>query len=73
MRNSILSEEEMAKKLNIDDFNDKCRLIKIGKLTNEVIDFLKKNCSNPLLDKLHECDILLWDNRIKYIEKHKYL
>lgn len=61
----------MAIKLNIDDFNDKCRFIKIGKLTNEVIDFLKKNSDNPLLDKLHECDILLWDNRIEYTEKHK--
>lgn len=61
----------MAKKLNIDDFSDKCRFAKIGKLKNEVIGFLKENSNSPLLDKLHECDILLWHNRIEYTEKHK--
>ena len=61
----------MANKLNIENFSDEYRFQKVGKLTKEVIDFLKQNSDNDIVNKLHETDILLWDNRIEYTEKHK--
>jgi hypothetical protein len=54
----------MAEKLNIDLLQKGFKPIKIGILTKEVIDLLELNRS--------ECDIILWEDRFKYIEKHKY-
>jgi len=50
--------------LDINSFESgsKKRII-IGHLTQEVIDFLNLN--------ILPCNIVLWDDRYKYIEKHK--
>lgn len=61
----------MAKKLNVEKFSDTHRFQIIGKLTKEVIDFLKQNSDNDIVDVLYPTDILIWDNRIEYTEKHK--
>lgn len=67
----ILWRPKMAEKLDIENFSDNCRFQIVGKLTNEVITFLRQNSNNEILNVLHETDILLWDNRIAYTEKHK--
>lgn len=61
----------MAKKLDIDKFSEQNRFQIVGKISKEIIDFLKQNSDNEILNVLHETDILLWDNRIEYTEKHK--
>jgi len=61
----------MAKKLDIDQFSEQNRFQIVGRITNEIIDFLKQNSDNEILNVLHETDILLWGNRIEYTEKHK--
>lgn len=62
----------MAEKLDIELFDEGQKYIVIGKLSDEVISFLKeKNTTNNSLDNLKPCDILLWNNRIEYTEKHK--
>jgi len=53
----------MADKLNIDNLKLGFKSIKIGVLTKEVIDLLNLNRDT--------CDIILWEDRFKYIEKHK--
>lgn len=53
----------MATKLDIDFLKNGFKTIKIGVLTKEVIDLLG-------LNRL-ECDIILWEDRFRYIEKHK--
>ena len=53
----------MSDDLNVDDLSKGFIKIKIGKLTNEVIDLLNLN-RDP-------CDIIMWEDRFKYIEKHK--
>jgi hypothetical protein len=37
--------------------------IKVGRLSKKIIDILNLN--------REECDIILWEDRFKYIEKHK--
>lgn len=49
--------------LDTDLFNKGLKRVIIGQLTQEVIDFLN-------LKRL-PCDIVLWNDRLKYIEKHK--
>ncbi len=62
----------MAKKLDIEVFNENTKCIKIGSLTNKMVCFIKNNCKlNNIVEILSEKDILLWDNRIEYTEKHK--
>ena len=53
----------MADKLNIDNLKLGFNSIKIGVLTKEIIDLLGLNRDI--------CDIILWEDRFKYIEKHK--
>lgn len=53
----------MATKLDIDVLKKGFKTIKIGVLTKEVIVLLG-------LNRL-ECDIILWEDRFQYIEKHK--
>lgn len=60
----ILLEDCMADKLNIDNLKLGFDYVKIGVLTKELIDLLNLNCDT--------CDIILWEDRFKYIEKHKY-
>ena len=52
----------MAEALDINSLNAGFTSIKIGRLSKEVISLLKLNRS--------ECDIILWEDRFKYIEKH---
>lgn len=58
-----MEEHHLAKKLDINIFNDKVKCIEIGKLTSQMIKFL-----NLPIDP---CSIMLWDDRLKYMEKHK--
>jgi len=53
----------LVNKLDINAFNDKVKCIEIGKLTLKMIRFLNLSI-NP-------CSIMLWDDRLKYMEKHK--
>jgi hypothetical protein len=53
----------MAEKLDINSLQKGFMTIRIGVLTKEIIDLLGLNRS--------ECDIILWEDRFKYIEKHK--
>jgi hypothetical protein len=52
----------VAKALDLNFLNAGFTSIKIGKLSKEVISLLKLNRS--------ECDIILWEDRFIYIEKH---
>ena len=63
----------MAKKLDIQAFNNGLKCVSIGKLTNEVIYFLRnKYCgNNKIINNLNECEILFWNDRIGHTEKHK--
>jgi len=49
--------------LNINELNAGFSYVKIGILTNQVINSL--NLSKD------ECNIVLWEDRFKYIQKHK--
>ena len=53
----------LANKLDINIFNNGIRCIEVGKLTNEIIQFLNLQRSPG--------SIVLWDDRLEYIEKHK--
>ncbi|MDD4834818.1 MAG: PBECR2 nuclease fold domain-containing protein [Lutispora sp.] len=53
----------MSHDLNVGDLSKGFINIKIGKLANEVIDLLNLN--------REPCDIIMWEDRFKYIEKHK--
>lgn len=53
----------MATKLDINALKNGFKTIKIGVLTKEVITLLGLN--------RNECDIILWEDRFQYIEKHK--
>lgn len=53
----------MSDELDIGIFDTNCRKIVIGTLTQDVINFLKLGRKPG--------NILLWDDRFKYIEKHK--
>lgn len=53
----------MAKKLDLNIFNSGVKVVKIGQLTKDIIDFLDLQCI--------PCDIVLWHDRLEYIEKHK--
>jgi len=55
--------ETLANKFDINVFNDKVKCIEIGKLTPKMIRFLNLSI-NP-------CSIMLWDDRLKYMEKYK--
>ena len=48
--------------LNIKQLESGFNNIKIGKLSEEVINLLKLNRK--------ECDIIMWEDRFKYIQKH---
>lgn len=50
-------------KLDISIFDNGIKKVKIGELRQEVIDAFQLN-RKP-------CDIILWYDRIKYVEKHK--
>ncbi|MCY6353669.1 PBECR3 domain-containing polyvalent protein [Clostridium sp. ZS2-4] len=53
----------MDYKLDYDDLSKGFKSIKIGTLDKEVIELLKLNRNS--------CDIILWEDRFKYIDKHK--
>lgn len=53
----------MADKLNIDNLKLGFNSVKISVLTKEIINLLSLNRDS--------CDIILWEDRFKYIEKHK--
>jgi hypothetical protein len=53
----------MAQQLDIKVLSAGFNCIKIGVLNQEVINLLNLNRS--------KCDIILWEDRFKYIEKHK--
>ncbi len=53
----------MANKLDLSIFNTGVKSLIVGYLTDEMIAFLKLN-RKP-------CNILLWEDRLKYMEKHK--
>jgi len=53
----------MADKLNINNLKSGFNSVKIGVLSKEIIDLLNLN-RDP-------CDIILWEDRFKYIQKHK--
>lgn len=53
----------MAITLDINTLKNGFKTIKIGVLTKEIITLLKLNRD--------ECDIILWEDRFQYIEKHK--
>ena len=56
-------------KLDIDRFNDECKCISVGKLSKEQIELIVKN--RPDLETvLKTKNILMWENRLEYIEKH---
>jgi len=55
--------KKMADKLDVESLKKGFINIKIGMLTKEIADIIK-------LDR-DECDIVLWEDRFKYIEKHK--
>lgn len=50
------------KKLDVTLFDKGFKWIKIGELSDDVIDLLG-------IDR-RPCDIVLWEDRLKYIEKH---
>jgi len=56
-------EDYMANKLDLSMFEKGYKKVKIGFLTQEVINFLNL--------KLQPCDIVMWYDRVKYTEKHK--
>lgn len=59
----IMEEIVLAEKLNIKNFDNGIKCIEIGKLTDEIIKFLNLSRSPG--------NIVLWDDRFKYMEKHK--
>ena len=60
---SSCPEVNMAQRLDIKTLNAGFSCIKIGALSQEVINLLNLN--------RNKCDIILWEDRFKYIEKHK--
>lgn len=59
-----------SQKLDINIFDGNCRCVSVGYLDKTKVDFLTDKIPD-LKDVLKENDILLWDNRIEYTEKHK--
>lgn len=57
-------------KLDVSVFSDTCKSVIIGKLNQNLVDFIidKKPELRGILKKTN---IVLWDNRIEYTEKHK--
>ena len=53
----------MCSKLDLNVFKNGTRCLKIGYLTKDIIDVLELNCK--------PCDIVLWYDRLEYLEKHK--
>ncbi len=54
----------MENKLNLDDLRNTTKSIKIGELTQEVIDILDLK-SSPR-------NIYMWSDRLEHCDKHKY-
>ena len=58
-----MEERVLANKLDLNIFNSGVKCVEVGKLTDEMIKFLNLS-RNP-------GSIVLWNDRFKYIEKHK--
>lgn len=54
----------MDDKINLDDLRKNTKSIKIGELTQDVIDILNLN-ANPR-------NIYMWSDRLNHCEKHRY-
>ena len=52
----------MAEQLDINQLNSGFKNIIIGRLSKDIISLLNLN--------REECDIILWEDRFKYVEKH---
>ncbi len=65
--NSILT----AKKLDIELFSNDIKFQSVGKLSNEIVDFIisKKPEFNNILNS--NTDVIFWEDRIKHISAHK--
>ena len=57
-------------KLDISVFNNECKFVIIGFLDQAKVDFLIGKFPE-LHDTLKKSPILLWEDRMKYTEKHK--
>ena len=53
----------MSRLLDINSLKNGFINVKVGRLTQDIINLLNLNRD--------ECDIVLWEDRLKYIEKHK--